>query len=81
MSDGGLWWHEPLEGLQVHPLVFLACNGKEGIDVEMYEALHTSLDLDGLIDVLEMQHVRASWQHAEMFNLEEQREEGRHRGR
>jgi len=42
--------------------------------VATYEALATRLDLNALADLVEMQHVRDSWMHAELFEAERRRE-------
>ena len=42
-----------------------ACTDHEGnVDADMYQALHTTIDLDGLYDILEMQEVHSSWRSA-----------------
>lgn len=57
----------------VHWQIFIACTiGGEGIDVRTYEALHTTIDLDGLYDLLECSDVYQSWQEAARLNAEEQ---------
>ena len=38
-----------------------------------YQALHTTIDYDGLLDLLELRAVRESWQHATLLDLDEQR--------
>jgi hypothetical protein len=58
----------------VHPWIFAACNDENGINVNTYEALGTRITLDGLLDILEMKGVRASWQHAELRNQDYLRE-------
>jgi hypothetical protein len=39
--------------------------------VSTFVALHTTIDLDGLYDLLEMSAVHSSWSHAAMLNAEE----------
>ena len=51
----------------------MACSDGKRIDMETYQALHTTIDLDGLYDILEMKDVLQSWIHAELFNSEEGR--------
>lgn len=53
--------------------IHLACSDGKRIDMCTYEALHTTIDLDGLLDLLEMKDVLSSWQAAEMSNEEARR--------
>ena len=53
--------------------IYMACSNGETISSETYQALHTTIDLDGLYDILEMKDVLRSWQDAEMFNNDERR--------
>ena len=41
--------------------IYLACSNGETIDVATYVALHSTVDLDGLYDLLEMQQVHGTW--------------------
>ena len=50
----------------------LACTTGDRIDVATYVALHTSIDIDGLFDLLELQEVHQSWSHAALRNNSEQ---------
>lgn len=66
--------HEGVQPANVHPLIFKACQDGKRIDSVLYEQLHTVIDLDGLLDILEMQDVLASWRHAEMKNVDDNRD-------
>lgn len=46
----------------------LACTSGSRVDVATYVALHTTIDLDGLYDILELGEVHASWAHAQAAN-------------
>jgi hypothetical protein len=37
--------------------------------VTTYHLLHTTIDYDGLLDLIELQAVRDSWQHAQLIDL------------
>jgi len=63
--------HEGLMPANVHGYIFALCNTREGINADMYVKLQTEIDLEGLLDLLEMQHARGSWLHADMFNSDE----------
>jgi len=60
--------HRGIDSANVHPWIAQACNDNGVINLATYQALHTSVTLDGLMDLLEMQQVLASWQHAEARN-------------
>ncbi len=53
--------------------MFLACSNGDGINAATFEALHTSIDLDGLYDLLEMADAADSWKNAAMMNVNESR--------
>ena len=53
----------------------MACSDGKRIDTKTYEQLHTTIDLDGLYDILEMKDVLASWINAELFNERARREQ------
>lgn len=53
--------------------IYLACSDGKRIDMRTYEALHSTIDLDGLYDLLEMKDVLSSWQTAELKNEEARR--------
>lgn len=50
--------------------MFIACNTPEGIDWQLYRALHEWMSLDQLLDVMEMRDVAESWKDARKFNLD-----------
>ena len=50
--------------------ILLACSGESGIDAQMYAALHSTIDIDGLYDIIEMRQVADSWKRAAVANLE-----------
>lgn len=50
--------------------IFAACTMGDTVDVYTYQALHTTIDLAGLYDLLEIRDVRASWESALMWNAE-----------
>ena len=52
--------------------IYVACSNGESIDAATYIALHTTIDLDGLYDLLEMQQVHGSWANAAMKNAEQE---------
>lgn len=41
--------------------VFVACTTGDGIDTAAYQALCTTIDYDGLLDLMEMRIVHSSW--------------------
>jgi hypothetical protein len=55
----------------MNPWIAQACNDNGVINAATYTALHTTINLDGLLDILEMQNVLSSWQHAEARNNED----------
>lgn len=61
--------HHGIQPKNVHRYILKACLNGQQIDSVLYEQLHTTIDLDGLCDILEMKQVLTSWQHAEMKNL------------
>ncbi len=45
--------------------IFLACAQPDGgVDAETYALLHTTIDFDGLFDLIEIKEVQDSWKHA-----------------
>ena len=54
--------------------VYLACSDGETIDATTYQALHATIDLDGLYDLLELKDVLGSWKTAAQRNAEEERD-------
>lgn len=51
--------------------IYLACADGETIDARTYEALHTTIDLDGLFDILELKQVHQTWISAATRNARE----------
>lgn len=51
--------------------IYIACAGADGINAATYVKLHTTIDLDGLYDLLEMQQVHATWEAAAQLNAHE----------
>lgn len=67
-GDGG-----PYEGGQVTNMprdLFLACSGPNGIDADIYLMAHTTLDINGLWDIIEMRQVAGSHARAAAANAE-----------
>lgn len=62
--------HQGTQVVNVHPLIAQACFNGETVNDELYFKLHTSVDLDGLYDILELKNVLSSWKHAELKNAE-----------
>lgn len=54
----------------MHYDVFLACCSKEGIDAQTYVLLSTTIDTNGLYDLLEMRNVQDSWSAAAQWNAD-----------
>lgn len=50
------------------------CTASGHIDVETYVALHTKIDYDGLLDLLEMHRAEQSWTAAAIKNAREEPE-------
>jgi hypothetical protein len=50
-------------------MVYLACSVNGEINAATYVALHTSIDYDGLLDILEMNQVQNSWNEATRANI------------
>jgi len=44
--------------------------------VAAYQALHTTIDLEGLFDLIEMRDCMDSWAHAEMHNADHRAKQG-----
>ena len=60
--------HKGVEPANMPREIMLACTSGDAIDVATYVALHTTIDLDGLFDLLELQEIQQSWKHASMAN-------------
>ena len=65
--------HKGIQPPNVPWEIFLACSNGDGVDVRTFQALHTSIDLDGLYDLLEMVDAAESWKHAAIMNMNEAR--------
>ena len=52
--------------------IYLACSSGETFDWSLFVALHTTITIDGLDDILEGNEVQQSWVHAAMLNAKEQ---------
>ena len=61
--------HKGIECANVPHELFVACTGEQGFDVVMYQALHTSIDAEGLFDILEMRQVADTWKAAAIANM------------
>ena len=48
--------------------IYVVCSNGHGLDAHTYHLLRTSIDMVGLVDLLEMHEVHTSWKHAEMLN-------------
>lgn len=66
--------HKGIDPVNVPREVYLACSNGDAVDVGTYIALHTTIDLDGLYDLLELQEIHTSWKHAAGANAREQAE-------
>ena len=51
--------------------IYAAVSGRDGIDWGLWVALQTTIDLDGLYDLLELKEVHATWEDAARRNLED----------
>ena len=64
--------HRGIDTANVPWEIYAACSDGEGVNVSTYVALHTTIDLDGLYDLLEMAEVHRSWAHAAYLNMKEE---------
>lgn len=64
--------HRGIDTANVPWEIYVACSNGDAIDVSTFVALHTTIDLDGLYDLLEMAQVHSSWANAAMNNAREQ---------
>lgn len=71
---GGSHRHKGYIPANVDWLIYVACSNGESIDVGTYQALHTTIDLDGLYDIIEMKEVQSSWVKAAELNAREEAE-------
>lgn len=67
-ASGGVY--KGLECENVPHEIMLACSSENGVDAQMYIALHTTIDIDGLYDIIEMRTVADSWKRAAQANYE-----------
>jgi len=55
-------------------MIFAACNDLGAVNSRTYQDLHTSITLEGLLDLIEMKDALASWQNAEARNQDANRQ-------
>lgn len=67
---GGVQHRAGIEPANVPWEIYVACSNGDSIDGAMYQALHTTIDLAGLYDVLEMKEVHESWRDALKYNAQ-----------
>lgn len=48
--------------------LYLACTASGSICMATYQALHTTVDLAGMYDLIEMAQVNSTWQRAAALN-------------
>lgn len=60
--------HQGVIPPNVHHMLVKACATGEDVDYAVYRDAHKALTLDGLMDLVELQDYRASWNHAELKN-------------
>ena len=48
----------------------MICSDGDNVNVNTYLQLHTTIDMEGMMDLLEMHEVHESWKHAEMKNMQ-----------
>ena len=60
--------HSGIQVVNVHPKIAKACFDGDSINTDLYMALHTTIDLDGLYDILELKDTLSSWKAAEQRN-------------
>ena len=63
--------HKGIEPANFPWEIYLACQTREGIDVSAYIALNSTIDTDGLFDLLELKEIHNSWVNAETANARE----------
>ena len=63
--------HKGLEPANVDWMIYVACSDGETIDVATYQALHTTISLKGLFDIVELKEVQGSWVAAAIANARE----------
>lgn len=67
-KNGG---HEGIQPVNVPREIYLAATASGELCSRTYEALHSTIDYDGLWDLLEMKEVQASWNEAARANASE----------
>ncbi len=80
-AGGSHQTHQGIEPANVPWQIYLACADGESINVQTFIALHTTITLSGLYDLLELQKVHATWLDAAQRNAEERAERERLRGK
>lgn len=56
--------HKGIQPANVPREIYLACTASGELCSRTYEALHSTIDYDGLWDLLEMKEVQVSWKEA-----------------
>ena len=72
-AAAGAGRHKGIQPPNVAWEIFVACSNGDGINAATFQALHTSIDLDGLYDLIEMADAADSWKNAAMMNVNESR--------
>ena len=68
--------HHGIDTANIPWQIYVACSNGESIDVQTYIALHTTIDIDGLYDLLEMAEVHGTWAMAAHLNATEEANRG-----
>lgn len=69
--EGASGSHEGLKPANMPWKIYAVCSSRAGIDWGLWVALQTTIDLNGLYDLLELKAVHASWEDAARRNLED----------
>lgn len=56
-------------------LVVVICTFGDGVNTQLFEALHTTIDTEGAYDIYDMQQIRQSWTNAEVRRSDAIRQE------
>ncbi len=78
-------WHDPqgasgahqhlgIETANVPWEIYVASSDGESVNVATWMALHSTIDIDGLYDILEMKQVHHTWASAAVLNARDQAE-------